>query len=107
MLGNYLRDLPASASTGAARTNAPFSLNDVPVHVPPPFHQEAVEPSLDEPEEFEVVMGRLQIASVAFVVVVTLTIFSTVSYLAGRWTGSKTSTNSSLVHAASPIDPST
>jgi cell division septation protein DedD len=39
-----------------------------------------------EPEEFELVLGRRQVASVTFVVLVLLAVFSGVSYLAGKAT---------------------
>jgi hypothetical protein len=45
-----------------------------------------VEPELpaETPEEFEIVLGRRQIASVLFVATVILALFSAVSYLAGK-----------------------
>src|SRR5579863_8991262 len=40
----------------------------------------------ETPEEFEIVLGRRQIASVLFVATVILALFSAVSYLAGKST---------------------
>ncbi len=92
MLGSFLRDIPNSTSSGV--TGEPgFGLKDIPTHAehgaaaaPVAAEEEAGTTWGKEPEEFEVVMGRKQIASVSFVVLVTLTVFSSVSYLAGRWT---------------------
>jgi len=44
----------------------------------------ALELPAETPEEFEIVLGRRQIASVLFVATVILALFSAVSYLAGK-----------------------
>jgi cell division septation protein DedD len=55
---------------------------------PPPEPVEAVaedDPAPEEaPEEFEIVLGRRQVASVLFVASVVVVVFSAASYLAGR-----------------------
>jgi cell division septation protein DedD len=48
-----------------------------------PVHNEA---GVDESEEFELVLGRRQVASVTFVILVLLAVFSGVSYVAGKAT---------------------
>jgi cell division septation protein DedD len=65
-----------------------------PIETPLPVIAEAEEVHIDEiqpePEEaadFEIVMGRLQIAGVLFVATVIVVAFSAVSYLAGRSAG--------------------
>jgi hypothetical protein len=44
----------------------------------------AIEPPSEPPAEFEIVMGRTQIASVSFLATVIVVAFSAVSYLAGK-----------------------
>src|SRR5580704_6205602 len=53
-----------------------------------------IEPTI-EAEDYEIVLGRRQLASVSFVVLVLIAIFSTVSYLAGK----------SFVPKAAPAPP--
>jgi len=92
MLGSFLRDLPTSPAPSMAAVDPSLSLKDIPTHGGPVAMAEEEPPAaswMKDAEEFEVVMGRRQIASVSFVILVTLTVFSTVSYLAGRWTGTK------------------
>jgi cell division septation protein DedD len=45
---------------------------------------ESVQPEAVEPEEFELVLGRRQVASVTFVILALLAVFSGVSYVAGK-----------------------
>jgi len=90
MLGSFLRDSPNQAAPSVAAAADPaFHLRDIPTHggLTTVEAEEAPAASwMKDPEEFEVVMGRRQIASVSFVILVTIAVFSTVAYLAGRWT---------------------
>lgn len=49
-------------------------------------HLAAAEPPADESGEFEIVLGRSQVASLLFVATVVIAVFSAVSYLAGKST---------------------
>jgi cell division protein FtsN len=62
-------------------------------------------PPADDTEEFEIVMGRGQIASVAFVVTVALAIFSSVAYLAGKSVSPKKAEPALVVGEARPAAP--
>lgn len=58
--------------------------------------------SVPEQDEFEIVLGRRQVASVLFVATVIVAVFSAVSYLTGKSMSPK---NSSVVVAAVPPPP--
>jgi cell division septation protein DedD len=59
----------------------------------------------DDTEEFEIVMGRGQIASVAFVVTVALAIFSSIAYLAGKSVSPKKAEPALVVGEAHSVTP--
>jgi cell division septation protein DedD len=67
------------------------------------------ESTLEEGEEFEIVMGRRQIASVLFVATVVLAVFSSVAYLAGKSMAPKiiteTPTSIAPAIATTPVEP--
>jgi cell division septation protein DedD len=63
------------------------------------------EPKQEPAEEFEIVMGRGQIAGVAFVVTVALAIFSSVAYLAGKSMSPKKAEPSMVVGDSRPAAP--
>ncbi len=66
------------------------------------------EPVQESSEEFEIVMGRGQIAGVAFVVTVALAIFSSVAYLAGKSMSPKRTEPALVVvdtRPAAPVPP--
>jgi cell division septation protein DedD len=57
--------------------------------------------SAEESEEFEIVMGRRQVASVLFLATVIVAVFSSVSYLAGKSIGPKKTESMAAIAAAS------
>jgi cell division septation protein DedD len=76
---------------------------EAPLSLQPEAVREGTEPgatgtSAQEPGDYELVLGRGQIASVLFVAIVILVVFSAISYLAGKW---------SVPHKASATPPET
>lgn len=55
------------------------------IPVTPPIHFEAAAP--EEPAEFEIVLGRRQLASVLFLTTVVVAVFSSLAYVAGKSVG--------------------
>lgn len=75
-----------------------------PAPPPPPPADSDASPADSEPE-FEIVMGRRQIASVALVVVAAVAVFSGVSYLVGRSVSPRPAAPPAVVQAATVPAP--
>jgi len=96
MLSILQLDVPAeevrAEATPVAETQAPEPVATViedPVVTDEPVQERVGEPvevpaAEENPEEFEIVLGRAQVASVLFVATVVVVVFSAISYLAGR-----------------------
>lgn len=73
-----------------------------------PLQETAEEPveapvAQENPEEFEIVLGRAQVASVLFVATVVVVVFSAISYLAGRALPAKIAATQPASVSATPV----
>ncbi len=101
MLGSFLRDMPATADQGAVDCKQPSPLETSFFTKPVSLETTQPEP-IEESKDYEIVLGGRQIASVSFVILVSLTVFTSLSYLVGRWSASKSfGASSTVVHAGS------
>jgi hypothetical protein len=101
MLSILQLDLPAEevrAQPEPTPEPVTAAAEEIPVAV-----EEKAEAARENPEEFEIVMGRAQVASVLFVAVVVVVVFSAISYLAGRALSPKAIAAREPVAVAAPV----
>jgi cell division septation protein DedD len=92
MLSILSLDSPAARADGSSILSVPVSAAT----------DEIVAEQSLEPEEYELVLGRMQVASVLFVGVVILVTFSALSYLAGKALASQATVVSAPVSLEAP-----
>jgi cell division septation protein DedD len=78
---------------------------DAPLFEPPAVMERSGDELLAKPEEFEIVLGRRQVASVLFIATVIIAILSGVSYLAGKSISPKKAAPSEPIVVLLPAPP--
>jgi hypothetical protein len=102
------RSEPAAASEPPAPEPVAALVEESPVLTEESLQETAGEPvevpvAEQDPEEFEIVLGRAQVASVLFVATVLVVLFSAISYVAGRALPPKAAATQPPSASAAPV----